>query len=42
MIQLLHDEPEFSNRFIAFMVSRNIRIEEDLVNTALLSVVLHD
>jgi len=32
MIQLLHDEPEFSNRFIAFMLSRNVRIEEDLVD----------
>jgi CRP/FNR family transcriptional regulator, cyclic AMP receptor protein len=32
MVQLLHDEPEFSNRFIAFMLSRNIRIEEDLVD----------
>jgi CRP/FNR family transcriptional regulator, cyclic AMP receptor protein len=32
MIQLLHDEAEFSNRFIAFMLSRNIRIEEDLVD----------
>jgi CRP/FNR family transcriptional regulator, cyclic AMP receptor protein len=32
MIQLLRDEPEFSNRFIAFMLSRNIRIEEDLVD----------
>ena len=32
MIQLLHDEPEFSSRFIAFMLSRNIRIEEDLVD----------
>lgn len=32
MSQLLHDEPEFSNRFIAFMLSRNIRIEEDLVD----------
>ena len=32
MMQLLHDEPEFSNRFIAFMLSRNIRIEEDLVD----------
>ena len=30
--QLLHDQPEFSNRFIAFMLSRNIRIEEDLVD----------
>ena len=32
MMQLLHDEPEFSNRFILFMLSRNIRIEEDLVD----------
>jgi CRP-like cAMP-binding protein len=32
MMRLLHDEPEFSNRFIAFMLSRNIRIEEDLVD----------
>ena len=32
MIQLLHDEAEFSNRFIEFMLSRNIRIEEDLVD----------
>jgi CRP-like cAMP-binding protein len=32
MIQLLNDQPEFSNRFIAFMLSRNIRIEEDLVD----------
>ena len=32
MMQLLHNEPEFSNRFIAFMLSRNIRIEEDLID----------
>ena len=32
MTQLLHDEPTFSNRFIEFMLSRNIRIEEDLVD----------
>ena len=32
MVRLLHDEPEFSNRFIEFMLSRNIRIEEDLVD----------
>jgi CRP/FNR family transcriptional regulator, cyclic AMP receptor protein len=32
MMQLLHDEPEFSNRFILFMLSRNVRIEEDLVD----------
>jgi CRP-like cAMP-binding protein len=32
MSQLLHDHPEFSDRFIAHMLSRNIRIEEDLVD----------
>jgi CRP-like cAMP-binding protein len=32
MIQLLHDEPTFSDRFIEYMLSRNIRIEEDLVD----------
>jgi CRP/FNR family cyclic AMP-dependent transcriptional regulator len=32
MIRLLHDHPEFSDRFLAHMLSRNIRIEEDLVD----------
>jgi CRP/FNR family transcriptional regulator, cyclic AMP receptor protein len=32
MIQLLHDEPGFSDQFIEYMLSRNIRIEEDLVD----------
>jgi CRP/FNR family transcriptional regulator, cyclic AMP receptor protein len=32
MIQLLHDETTFSHRFIEYMLSRNIRIEEDLVD----------
>jgi CRP/FNR family cyclic AMP-dependent transcriptional regulator len=32
MIQLLHDDPGFSDRFIGYMLSRNIRIEEDLVD----------
>ena len=32
MTQLLHDEAGFANRFITFMLSRNIRIEEDLVD----------
>ncbi len=32
MMQLLHDEPTFSDRFIEYMLSRNIRIEEDLVD----------
>jgi CRP/FNR family transcriptional regulator, cyclic AMP receptor protein len=32
MIRVLHVEHEFSDRFIAYMVGRNIRIEEDLVD----------
>jgi CRP-like cAMP-binding protein len=32
MIRVLHSEHEFSDRFISFMLARNIRIEEDLVD----------
>src|SRR6185295_19733791 len=32
MIRLLHEEPAFSDRFIAYMVNRNMRIEADLVD----------
>lgn len=32
MIQSLHEDQEFSDRFIVHMLSRNIRIEEDLVD----------
>jgi CRP/FNR family cyclic AMP-dependent transcriptional regulator len=32
MIRLLHEEPGFSDRFIEYMLYRNIRIEEDLVD----------
>ncbi len=32
MIQLLHDEREFAERFLAHMLARNIRMEEDLVD----------
>jgi CRP-like cAMP-binding protein len=32
MIRLLHEEPAFSDRFIAYMLARNIRIEADLVD----------
>jgi CRP-like cAMP-binding protein len=32
MIQLLHEAPGFSDRFIEYMLQRNIRIEEDLVD----------
>ena len=32
MTRLLHEEPGFSDRFIQYMLSRNLRIEEDLVD----------
>jgi CRP/FNR family cyclic AMP-dependent transcriptional regulator len=32
VIRVLHDEHEFSDRFIAHMLVRNIRVEEDLVD----------
>ncbi|MCL4813749.1 MAG: Crp/Fnr family transcriptional regulator [Vicinamibacteraceae bacterium] len=32
MIRTLHQEPAFSDRFLAHMLVRNIRIEEDLVD----------
>ena len=32
MVRMLHDHSEFSDRFIAHMLTRNIRIEEDLVD----------
>ncbi len=35
MVRLLHKEHAFSDRFIAHMLSRNIRIEEDLIDQLL-------
>jgi CRP-like cAMP-binding protein len=32
MVGLLHQEPEFAERFVAYLLSRNIRMEEDLVD----------
>ncbi len=32
MNRVLHEEHELSDRFIAYMLSRNIRVEEDLVD----------
>ena len=32
MVRLLHREPEFAEHFIAYLLSRNVRIEEDLVD----------
>ncbi len=32
MICVLHEEHEFSDRFIAYMLARNVRVEEDLID----------
>jgi CRP-like cAMP-binding protein len=32
MVRLIHREPEFAAVFIAYLLSRNVRIEEDLVD----------
>ena len=32
MVRMLHEHPEFSDRFLGHMLTRNIRIEEDLVD----------
>jgi len=32
MLRLLHAEQEFSDRFISYMVTRNLRTEEDLID----------
>jgi CRP-like cAMP-binding protein len=32
MVALLHNEPEFAESFTAYLLSRNVRIEEDLVD----------
>jgi CRP/FNR family cyclic AMP-dependent transcriptional regulator len=32
MVRLLHREPEFAELFMAYLLSRNVRIEEDLVD----------
>jgi len=32
MLRLLHEQHEFSDRFVAYMVTRNIRVEADLVD----------
>lgn len=32
MIRVIHEEHEFSDRFVAHMLKRNVRVEEDLVD----------
>ena len=32
MVRMLHEHPDFSDRFLSHMLTRNIRIEEDLVD----------
>ncbi len=35
MVRLLHEEPGLSDRFIAHMLARNLRVEEDLIDQLL-------
>jgi CRP/FNR family transcriptional regulator, cyclic AMP receptor protein len=32
MIRMIHEQPAFSDRFVAHMLKRNVRVEEDLVD----------
>jgi CRP/FNR family cyclic AMP-dependent transcriptional regulator len=32
MVRVLHDEPEFSERFMSYLLARNSRVEEDLID----------
>ena len=32
MVRVLHDEPKFAEMFISYLLGRNIRVEEDLVD----------
>src|ERR1700722_8262165 len=32
MLRALHTEPAFSDRFVTYLISRNIRIEQDLID----------
>src|SRR4029078_12295669 len=32
MVQLLHDQPKFSELFVSYLVARNVRVEADLVD----------
>jgi CRP/FNR family cyclic AMP-dependent transcriptional regulator len=32
IVSVLHDEPEFSEMFMAYVLARNARVEEDLVD----------
>jgi CRP-like cAMP-binding protein len=32
MVRLLHEQPDLSDRFLSYVLTRNIRIEEDLVD----------
>jgi CRP/FNR family transcriptional regulator, cyclic AMP receptor protein len=32
IVRVLHDEPKFSERFVSFLLARNARVEEDLVD----------
>ena len=32
MVQVLHDQPKFSELFVSYLVARNVRVEADLVD----------
>ena len=32
VVRVLHDEPKFSERFVSYLLARNARVEEDLVD----------
>jgi CRP/FNR family transcriptional regulator, cyclic AMP receptor protein len=32
IVRVLHDEPKFSEMFVAYLLARNARVEEDLVD----------
>ena len=32
MVRMLHEQPDLADRFITYILSRNIRIEEDLID----------
>jgi hypothetical protein len=36
MVATLHTEPKFSELFIAYLLTRNSRVEEDLIDSSLI------
>jgi hypothetical protein len=38
IVRVLHDEPKFSEMFMAYLLSRNSRVEEDVVDQLFIPV----